>query len=80
MVKQKEMRNESRDEAFYLLGSNKCVEEVGEATGRQENKLFPAAVITRVLQKLTVLWTHLFHYDLKTTIQPFRLEKNLQDH
>jgi len=62
------MKNDRKDEAFYLLGFNKHLEEVGEAPGRQENKVLLAAVIRRVLQKPTMLWTHFFHHYLKRTI------------
>lgn len=62
------MKIDSRDEVFYLLGFNKCLEEVGEAPGRQENELLPAVVIRRVLQKLTMLWTHFPHHYLKRTV------------
>lgn len=62
------MKNQRREEAFYLLGCNKCLEEVGEAPGRQENELLLAAVIRGVLQKLTMLWTHFFHHYLKKTV------------
>lgn len=62
------MKSECRVKAFYLLGFNKYLEEVGEAPGRQENELFLTVVIRRVLQKLTVLWTHFFHHYLKRTV------------
>lgn len=62
------MKNDGRDEAFYLLGFNKCLEEVGEAPGRQENELLLAVVIRRVLQKLAMLRTHFFHHYLKRTV------------
>lgn len=61
------MKNESKDEVFYLIGFNKCLEDVGEAPGRQENKLLLARVITGVLQKQTMLWTHFLHHHLKRT-------------
>lgn len=62
------MKNESWVKAFYLLGFNKYLEEVGEAPCRQKNELFLAAVIRRVLQKLTMLWTHFFYHYLKRTV------------
>lgn len=68
VANQREMENESRDEAFYLLGFNKCLEEVGEAPGRQENELLLAAVIRRVLQKPAMLQTHFFHHYLKRRV------------
>lgn len=71
IAKLKEKKNESRVKAFYLLGFNKYLEEVGEASGRQENELFLTVVIRRVLQKLTMLWTHFFHHHLKRTVTEY---------
>lgn len=43
------MKSESQVKAFYLLGFNKYLENVGEAPGIQENELFLTGVIRRVL-------------------------------
>lgn len=71
IANQKQMKNECTDEAFYLLGFNKCLEEVSETPGRQENELPPAVVTRRILQKLTMLWTHFFHHHLKRTVSGY---------